>query len=177
MILTARRSLVSKMSRNQPPRLELFFLNIHVRRSHLVLDSLNEVQNHLFKKLMNASALPSVLTSPITAKSIKEISLLGGGRTILPSVRADWSQSRLLLAMFVVISRFCVCTSVVYIYIYIQRERVRERGRHDDEYWDEQSSESYRSACRPVRMRAKGISTTSSFWRTGGEVGWWVEGL
>ena len=43
MILTARRSLVSKMSRNQPPRLELFFLNIHVRRSHLVLDSLNEV--------------------------------------------------------------------------------------------------------------------------------------
>ena len=43
MILTARRSLVSKMSRNQPPRLELFFLNINVRRSHLVVDSLNEV--------------------------------------------------------------------------------------------------------------------------------------
>ncbi|KAI9562370.1 hypothetical protein GHT06_013335 [Daphnia sinensis] len=54
MILTARRSLVSKMSRNQPPRLELFFLNIHVRRSHLVLDSLNEIsikQRDLKKKL------------------------------------------------------------------------------------------------------------------------------
>ena len=46
MILTARRSLVSKMSRNQAPRLELFFLNIHVRRAHLVHDSLTEVGHH-----------------------------------------------------------------------------------------------------------------------------------
>ena len=44
MILTARRSLVSKMSRNQAPRFEIFFFNINVRRSHLVNDSLNEVR-------------------------------------------------------------------------------------------------------------------------------------
>lgn len=43
MILTARKSLVSKMTRHQTPRLELFFLNIQVRRSHLVSDSLTEV--------------------------------------------------------------------------------------------------------------------------------------
>ena len=51
MILTARRSLVSKMSRNQAPRLELFFLNINVRRSHLVMESLNEVRSWISRNL------------------------------------------------------------------------------------------------------------------------------
>lgn len=43
MILTARRSLVAKVARHQAPQIDIFFLNIHVRRSHLVSDSLNEV--------------------------------------------------------------------------------------------------------------------------------------
>ncbi|KAF2355382.1 HECT domain [Trinorchestia longiramus] len=43
MILTARRSLVAKVSRHQPPQIDIFFLNINVRRNHLVEDSLNEI--------------------------------------------------------------------------------------------------------------------------------------
>lgn len=43
MILTARRSLVAKVARHQAPQIDIFFLNILVRRSHLVCDSLNEV--------------------------------------------------------------------------------------------------------------------------------------
>ncbi|XP_018008097.1 probable E3 ubiquitin-protein ligase HECTD2 [Hyalella azteca] len=43
MILTARRSLVAKVSRHQAPQIDIFFLNINVRRSHLVEDSLNEI--------------------------------------------------------------------------------------------------------------------------------------
>ncbi|XP_063243529.1 probable E3 ubiquitin-protein ligase HECTD2 [Bacillus rossius redtenbacheri] len=54
MILTARRSLVAKVARHQAPQIDIFFLNIHVRRSHLVSDSLNEIaskQKDLKKKL------------------------------------------------------------------------------------------------------------------------------
>ena len=35
MILTARRSLVHKMARNQAPKIEIFFLNISVRRANV----------------------------------------------------------------------------------------------------------------------------------------------
>ncbi|XP_043222721.1 probable E3 ubiquitin-protein ligase HECTD2 isoform X1 [Amphibalanus amphitrite] len=45
MILTARRSLVAKVSRHQPPQIDVFFLNIHVRRSRLLEDSLKEIAN------------------------------------------------------------------------------------------------------------------------------------
>ena len=45
MILNARKSLVAKMTRHQTPQIDIFFLNINVRRSHLVDDSLNEVLN------------------------------------------------------------------------------------------------------------------------------------
>ncbi len=54
MILTARRSLVQKMARHQQPQIEIFFLNILVRRDHLVQDSLKEIsekQRDLKKKL------------------------------------------------------------------------------------------------------------------------------
>ncbi len=54
MILTARRSLVQKMARHQQPQIEIFFLNINVRRDHLVEDSLKEIsekQKDLKKKL------------------------------------------------------------------------------------------------------------------------------
>ncbi|EEB18379.1 conserved hypothetical protein [Pediculus humanus corporis] len=54
MILTARKSLVAKVIRHQPPQIDIFFLNIHVRRFHLVSDSLNEIflkQKDLKKKL------------------------------------------------------------------------------------------------------------------------------
>lgn len=44
MIMTARRSLAAKASRRQAPQIDIFFLNIRVRRSHLVSDSLNEVK-------------------------------------------------------------------------------------------------------------------------------------
>lgn len=54
MILTARRSLVQKMARNQAPKIEIFFLNISVRRNNIVSDSLKEIsekQKDLKKKL------------------------------------------------------------------------------------------------------------------------------
>ncbi|XP_073997880.1 probable E3 ubiquitin-protein ligase HECTD2 isoform X3 [Rhodnius prolixus] len=54
MILTARRSLVAKVARHQAPQIDIFFLNITVRRAHLVCDSLNEIaskQKDLKKKL------------------------------------------------------------------------------------------------------------------------------
>ncbi|XP_025209187.1 probable E3 ubiquitin-protein ligase HECTD2 [Melanaphis sacchari] len=54
MILNARKSLVSKVARRQTPNIDIFFLNINVRRSHLVQDSLNEIafkQKDLKKKL------------------------------------------------------------------------------------------------------------------------------
>ncbi|CAB3382980.1 Hypothetical predicted protein [Cloeon dipterum] len=54
MILNARRSLAAKVSRRHPPQIDIFFLNIRVRRSHLVSDSLNEIaskQGELKKKL------------------------------------------------------------------------------------------------------------------------------
>ena len=47
MILTARRSLVANVSRHQPPQIDIFFLNINVRRNHLVEDSLREVRELL----------------------------------------------------------------------------------------------------------------------------------
>ncbi|XP_024215638.1 probable E3 ubiquitin-protein ligase HECTD2 isoform X1 [Halyomorpha halys] len=54
MILTARRSLVAKVARHQAPQIDIFFLNVCVRRVHLVYDSLNEIaskQKDLKKKL------------------------------------------------------------------------------------------------------------------------------
>ncbi|XP_069157582.1 probable E3 ubiquitin-protein ligase HECTD2 [Procambarus clarkii] len=54
MILTARRSLVDKVARHQPPQIDIFFLNINVRRNHLVEDSLKEIaakKRDLKKKL------------------------------------------------------------------------------------------------------------------------------
>jgi len=43
MILVARRSLVAKVARHQTPQIDIFFLNINVRRNYLVPDSLKEV--------------------------------------------------------------------------------------------------------------------------------------
>ena len=40
MILTARRSLVQKMARNQAPKIEIFFLNISVRRNNVILQNI-----------------------------------------------------------------------------------------------------------------------------------------
>ncbi|XP_074642378.1 putative E3 ubiquitin-protein ligase HECTD2 [Tubulanus polymorphus] len=54
MIIMARRSLVAKVQRRQLPDIGMLFLNLNVRRSHLVSDSLNEVarkQHDLKKKL------------------------------------------------------------------------------------------------------------------------------
>ncbi|XP_064101455.1 probable E3 ubiquitin-protein ligase HECTD2 [Macrobrachium nipponense] len=54
MILTARRSLVAKVARHQPPQIDIFFLNINVRRNVLVEDSLKEIaakKRDLKKKL------------------------------------------------------------------------------------------------------------------------------
>ncbi|XP_069974942.1 probable E3 ubiquitin-protein ligase HECTD2 [Penaeus vannamei] len=54
MILTARRSLVAKVARHQPPQIDIFFLNINVRRNCLVEDSLKEIatkKRDLKKKL------------------------------------------------------------------------------------------------------------------------------
>ncbi|XP_071792610.1 probable E3 ubiquitin-protein ligase HECTD2 [Asterias amurensis] len=43
MIMTARRSLVAKVQQRQMPNMNMLFLNLKVRRSHLVSDSLHEV--------------------------------------------------------------------------------------------------------------------------------------
>ncbi|GIY20830.1 probable E3 ubiquitin-protein ligase HECTD2 [Caerostris darwini] len=54
MILNARRSLMSRAMHQQAPDIDVFFLNLNVRRSHLVCDSLNEIarkQSDLKKKL------------------------------------------------------------------------------------------------------------------------------
>ncbi|XP_076315726.1 putative E3 ubiquitin-protein ligase HECTD2 [Tachypleus tridentatus] len=54
MILNARRSLLSRTLLQQAADIDVFFLNLNVRRSHLVSDSLNEVarkQSDLKKKL------------------------------------------------------------------------------------------------------------------------------
>lgn len=54
MIVMARRSLVAKVQSKQMPDIGMLFLNLTVRRSHLVSDSLNEIarkQHDLKKKL------------------------------------------------------------------------------------------------------------------------------
>ncbi|XP_037506563.2 probable E3 ubiquitin-protein ligase HECTD2 [Rhipicephalus sanguineus] len=54
MILNARRSLLNRALHHQAPDIDVFFLNLNVRRSHLVSDSLNEIarkQSDLKKKL------------------------------------------------------------------------------------------------------------------------------
>lgn len=54
MIIMARRSLVAKVQRRQLPDVGMLFLNLTVRREHLVSDSLNEIakkQHDLKKKL------------------------------------------------------------------------------------------------------------------------------
>ncbi|XP_042209377.1 probable E3 ubiquitin-protein ligase HECTD2 [Homarus americanus] len=54
MIVTAKRSLVDKVARHQPPQIDIFFLNINIRRNHLVEDSLKEIaakKRDLKKKL------------------------------------------------------------------------------------------------------------------------------
>ncbi|CAF3910605.1 unnamed protein product [Rotaria sp. Silwood2] len=54
MIINARRSMVQKFQNKQTPNLNMLFLNLYIRRSHLVLDSLTEVtkkRDDLKKKL------------------------------------------------------------------------------------------------------------------------------
>ncbi|XP_014666316.1 PREDICTED: probable E3 ubiquitin-protein ligase HECTD2 isoform X2 [Priapulus caudatus] len=54
MIINARRSLVAKVQRRQQPDIGMLFLNLNIRRSELVEDSLNEIQrksSELKKKL------------------------------------------------------------------------------------------------------------------------------
>ncbi|CAF0803231.1 unnamed protein product [Rotaria sp. Silwood1] len=54
MIINARRSMIQKFQNKQTPNLNMLFLNLYIRRSHLVLDSLAEVtkkRDDLKKKL------------------------------------------------------------------------------------------------------------------------------
>ncbi|XP_071946832.1 probable E3 ubiquitin-protein ligase HECTD2 [Antedon mediterranea] len=54
MIMTARRTLVQKVRQHQMPDMTMLFLNLKVRRSHLVSDSLHEIaakKQDLKKKL------------------------------------------------------------------------------------------------------------------------------
>ncbi|CAF1079514.1 unnamed protein product [Rotaria sordida] len=54
MIINARRSMIQKFQNKQTPNLNMLFLNLYIRRSHLVLDSLTEVtkkRDDLKKKL------------------------------------------------------------------------------------------------------------------------------
>ncbi|ESN94683.1 hypothetical protein HELRODRAFT_68680, partial [Helobdella robusta] len=54
MVVMARKSLVAKVQQHQVPEIGMLFLNLTIRRSHLVSDSLNEIarkQMELKKKL------------------------------------------------------------------------------------------------------------------------------
>uniref|UniRef100_A0A4W3K454 HECT-type E3 ubiquitin transferase n=1 Tax=Callorhinchus milii TaxID=7868 RepID=A0A4W3K454_CALMI len=51
MITKARQSLVDKVSRRQRPDMNMLFLNIEVRRMHMVSDSLDEKEGRFEKKL------------------------------------------------------------------------------------------------------------------------------
>ncbi|KAL8601284.1 putative E3 ubiquitin-protein ligase HTD2 [Nucella lapillus] len=54
MIIQARKSLVAKVQRRQLPDVGMLFLNLNIRRSHIVSDSMNEIarkQHDLKKKL------------------------------------------------------------------------------------------------------------------------------
>ncbi|KAL5021403.1 hypothetical protein ScPMuIL_000558 [Solemya velum] len=57
MIIMARRSLVAKVQRRQLPDVGMLFLNLNVRRTHLVSDSLNEIANkqHDLKKKLKVT--------------------------------------------------------------------------------------------------------------------------
>ncbi|XP_072041888.1 LOW QUALITY PROTEIN: probable E3 ubiquitin-protein ligase HECTD2 [Amphiura filiformis] len=57
MIITARRSLVAKVQQRQMPDMNMLFLNMKVRRSHLVSDSLHEIANkkHDLKKKLRVT--------------------------------------------------------------------------------------------------------------------------
>lgn len=46
MLFVLQRSLVAKVQRHQLPELGMLFLNLTVRRSHMVSDSLNEVLHY-----------------------------------------------------------------------------------------------------------------------------------
>lgn len=60
MILTARRSLVAKVARHQPPQIDIFFLNINVRRNCLVEDSLKEVRRFSYGSVPITNVIYSV---------------------------------------------------------------------------------------------------------------------
>jgi len=54
MILTARKSMIQKFQNRQAPDLSMLFLNLYIRRAHLVSDSLAELskkRDDLKKKL------------------------------------------------------------------------------------------------------------------------------
>ncbi|XP_067657511.1 probable E3 ubiquitin-protein ligase HECTD2 isoform X1 [Haliotis asinina] len=57
MIIMARKSLVAKVQRRQLPDIGMLFLNLTVRRSHLVSDSLNEIarKHHDLKKKLKVT--------------------------------------------------------------------------------------------------------------------------
>ena len=44
-----QKSLVAKVQRREMPDMGMLFLNIKVRRSNLISDSLNEVSDHWFR--------------------------------------------------------------------------------------------------------------------------------
>jgi hypothetical protein len=70
MILNARRSLAAKASRRHPPQIDIFFLNIRVRRPNLVSDSLNEVIQSDF--LFNIIIIPQIILDCKQTRRVKE---------------------------------------------------------------------------------------------------------
>ena len=71
MILTARRSLVHKMARNQAPKIEIFFLNISVRRANV---STSTELLHKFEFPASFLSNFSLFSLQIVSDSLKEIS-------------------------------------------------------------------------------------------------------
>ena len=74
MILTARRSLVHKMARNQAPKIEIFFLNISVRRANVSTITWNYMNLNFPPSFFGLIKFFHYFFLQIVSDSLKEIS-------------------------------------------------------------------------------------------------------
>ena len=59
-----QRSLAEKVQKNQAPETRTFFLNLNVRRAHLVEDSINEVRVAIVQTMVLTDMILSIVSDP-----------------------------------------------------------------------------------------------------------------
>lgn len=59
-----QRSLAEKVQKNQAPETRTFFLNLNVRRAHLVEDSINEVCVAIVQTMVLTDMIVSIVSDP-----------------------------------------------------------------------------------------------------------------